>query len=68
MEGQRIVFGQNPNRTYHAFRYTDILGLDRNAVMEAVCADLQPLLPLLFPSPDNMPNWTRKGKRDRAEI
>src|SRR3954452_19742059 len=54
-----LLAGCTTNQTYHAFRYTDVLGLDRNAAMEAVCADFQPLLPLLFPSPDNMPTIGR---------
>jgi hypothetical protein len=52
---QRIVFGQNPNQTRHAFRYTDRLGFDRDIVMEAIVADLQPNLPLRTPPPRNAP-------------
>jgi hypothetical protein len=48
---QRVVFGQNPNQERHAFRYTDALGLDRDVVMEAILAELQPRLPLHPQSP-----------------
>ena len=40
---QEIVFGQNPDQEYHAFRYTDALGLNRNEVIEVIRGDLQPL-------------------------
>jgi filamentous hemagglutinin len=50
---QQVVFGQNPNQAYHAFRRTDAVGLDRNAVMQTVQADLGPALPLPFPAPGN---------------
>jgi hypothetical protein len=53
--GQEVVFGQNASQTYHAFRYTDALGLDRDEVMDAIGADLRPHLPLPFPAPDNAP-------------
>jgi hypothetical protein len=52
---QEIVFGQNLNQTYHTFRYTDALGLDRAAVIEAIRADLRPRLPLPIPPPNNAP-------------
>jgi hypothetical protein len=52
---QEVVFGQNPNQIWHAFRRTDRLGLDRTAVMEAILADLAPFLPLPYPPPGNAP-------------
>jgi len=52
---QEIVFGQNPNQEYHAFRYTDALGLNRNEVIEVIRGNLQPLLPLPVPAPRNAP-------------
>jgi hypothetical protein len=52
---QEVVFGQNPNQTYHAFRYTDALGLDRASVMETVLKDLEPDLPLQWPPVGNRP-------------
>jgi hypothetical protein len=52
---QEIVFGQNPNQTRHAFRYTDIRGLDRDIVIEAVLADLRSNLPLRTSPPRNAP-------------
>jgi len=52
---QAIVFGHNPNQVYHAFRYTDALGLDQRDVIDAIIADLQPNLPLPVPPPDNAP-------------
>ena len=52
---QEIVFGCNPNQVYHAFRYTDALGLDRNEVIETVMGDLRPNLPLPVPPPNNAP-------------
>ena len=53
MPVQDVVFGQNPNQTWHAFRYTDRLGWDRDDVMDAILADLEPRLPLAFPPPRN---------------
>jgi hypothetical protein len=52
---QRVVFGQNPNQTYHVFRYTDALGLDRRVVMAAVLEDLAPELPLRQPALSGRP-------------
>jgi hypothetical protein len=52
---QEIVFGQNANQTYHTFRYTDALALDRDAVIEAIRADLDMHLPLPVPPPNNAP-------------
>ena len=52
---QEIAFGQNSNQEYHAFRYTDALGLNRNEVIETIRGDLQPLLPLPAPAPRNTP-------------
>jgi hypothetical protein len=52
---QEVVFGQDANQAYHAFRYADALGLDRDAVREAVLTDLAPHLPLEQPPPSNRP-------------
>jgi hypothetical protein len=52
---QEIVFGQNTNQTYHTFRYTDALGLDRDGVIEAIRADLDANSPLPVPPPNNAP-------------
>jgi hypothetical protein len=49
--GQRIVFGRNADQVSHAFRHTDVLGLDRAEIMEAIRQDLQPHLPLRVPAP-----------------
>jgi hypothetical protein len=49
--GQIIVFGQDANQVSHAFRHTDVLGLDRAEVMDAIRRDLQPHLPLPVPPP-----------------
>ena len=52
---QEVVFGQNPNQTRHAFRYTDALRLRRGTVMESVLQHLQPNLPLPEPAVNNAP-------------
>jgi hypothetical protein len=52
---QEVVFGQNPNQTWHAFRRVDRVGLGRSAVMNAILADLTSRLPLPFPPPNNAP-------------
>lgn len=36
---QLIVFGQNENQTYHAFRHIDELGLSRDVVSQAIVTD-----------------------------
>lgn len=52
---QRVIFGENANQTWHVFRRTDRLGLDRNVVMNAILDDLVPRLPLPFPPANNAP-------------
>jgi hypothetical protein len=51
--GQVIVFGQDANQISHAFRHTDVLGLDRAEVADAITRNLQPYLPLPVPPPRN---------------
>ncbi|MDP5211354.1 hypothetical protein, partial [Microbulbifer sp. 2205BS26-8] len=36
-----VQFGNNPNQVNHAFRHTDKLGLERQAVQNAIRKDLQ---------------------------
>ena len=43
---QRIVFGQDDNQIYHAFRHIDELGLNHPDVEDAIRNDLQQRLPL----------------------
>jgi hypothetical protein len=45
-DAQTIVFSRDPNQVAHSFRHTDILGLDREEVMEAIRRDLEQHLPL----------------------
>jgi hypothetical protein len=48
---QEIIFGQNANQIYHAFRHTDALGLSREDVVEAIRRDLERRLPFPVPPP-----------------
>jgi hypothetical protein len=51
--GPEIVFGRAANQVSHAFRHTDVLGLDRAEVMEAITQDLRRHLPLRVPTTKN---------------
>jgi hypothetical protein len=48
-----VVFGQNANQIYHAFRHTDALGLDRAEVAEAIRRDLERHLPFPVLPPED---------------
>ena len=43
---QRIAFGTTAQATAHAFRHVDRLRMDRQAIVQAIIADLTPHLPL----------------------
>ena len=47
--GPRIQFGNNPNQVEHAFRHIDEMGLDRDAVQEAIEAHLPTVASQLTP-------------------
>ena len=51
---QRVVFGVTAQATTHAFRHVDRLGLERDAIMQAIIVDLEPHLPLPVPA-NNLP-------------
>ena len=55
MSAPNIVFGRNPNQTYHTFRYADALGLDRGDVMAVIMRELEPHLPLQPPALNDAP-------------
>ncbi len=47
--GERITIGRDANQVYHAFRHIERLGLDRNAVQEAILNDLRPVASEIAP-------------------